>query len=59
MQDRSRNKRPYTHRRGLSLSRQTKAVAAIWRQTFRIRNKLVSILYLDARHSERLNTLLN
>ena len=59
IQNRSTNKGSYTHRRGQSLSRQSKAVAAIRRQTFRIRNKPVTILYLNARHSEQLNTLLN
>ena len=58
LQGHSRNKGPYTHRRGQSLSRQSKAVAAIRRQMFHIINKLVTILYLDAWHSERLNTLL-
>jgi hypothetical protein len=51
MQDHSRNNGPYTHRRGQSLSRQSKVVDVIRRQTFRIVNTLVTILYLDARRS--------
>ena len=39
-QDHFRNKGSCTHRRGQSLSRQSKAAAAIRRQTFRILNPL-------------------